>query len=66
MAVKPIARKPGRGGIIPRAMDPDRAKAADLLDRWTRSFADIPRASGKEVVQLRDSGCKVVLILNRT
>ena len=62
MAVKPIARKPGRGGVIPRAMDPDRAKAADLLDRWTRSFADIPRASGKEVVQLRDSGCKVVLI----
>ena len=40
----------------------DRAKAADLLARWTRSFADIPRASGKEVVTLRDSGRKVVLI----
>lgn len=44
-------------------MDDDRrAKAAELLQGWTRSFADIPRASGKEVVQLRDSGRKVVLI----
>ena len=40
----------------------DRAKAEELFARWTRSFADIPRASGKEVVQLRDSGRKVMLI----
>ena len=40
----------------------DRAKAEELFARWTRSFADIPRASGKEVVHLRDSGRKVVLI----
>ena len=40
----------------------ERAVAADLLARWTRSFADIPRASGKEVVGLRESGWKVTLI----
>ena len=50
-----------RAGAVSRVMD-DRAKAEELFARWTRSFADIPRASGKEVVQLRDSGRKVVLI----
>ena len=40
----------------------DRARAADLLERWTRSFADIPRISGKEVMRLRESGRQVMLI----
>ena len=42
--------------------DDRRASAAALLEKWTASFADVPRVSGEEVVRLREAGQQVELI----
>ena len=42
--------------------DDRRASAAALLEKWTASFADVPRVSGEEVVRLREGGQQVELI----